>query len=80
MKHLLLEAKHEIEALRRRNEILQAQVEVVEVFSVALLGPRPPQGMSIDVAWSLQKKINELDAKLATLAPDDMANDPAPLG
>jgi len=60
MKHLLLQAKHEIENLRRDNQILRAKVEVVEAFSAALLGPRPPQGFSPDVAWALQKAADEL--------------------
>lgn len=60
MKHLLMNAKHEIESLRRRNEILQAKVDVVEAFSAALLGPRREGGMSIDVVWSLQKAIDQI--------------------
>ena len=61
MKHLLQQAKHEIESLRRQNEILGAKVEVVNIFAAALLGPRPQQGMSPDVAWALDQKIRELD-------------------
>lgn len=61
MKHLLLEAKHEIEALRRRNQILEAQVGVVEVFAAALGLKRNEGGMAVDVAWSLQKAVDELD-------------------
>ena len=61
MKQLLFEAKHEILSLRRQNEILRAKVEVVEVFSAALLGPRTPQVESLDIAWSIQRKIEELD-------------------
>lgn len=65
MKHLLLNAKHEIEQLRRRNEILQAKVDVVETFSAALLGPPSNRGAAIDVAWQLQKEIEKLEAKEA---------------
>ena len=65
MKNLLLEAKHEIESLRRQNELLRAKVEVVEVFAVALLGPRHPTGVALDVAWSLQRKIDELSKQPA---------------
>lgn len=68
MKHLLLEAAHEIEALRRRNEFLQAKVDVVEVFSAALLGPRTQLGASVDVVWSLRRKAEELDAAAPTAA------------
>ena len=72
MKHLLLEAASEIEALRRANELLQAKVDVVEVFSVALLGPRRSMGMSVDVVWSLRKKAAEL-------MPDDGSKPPTSL-
>ena len=68
MKNLLMSAAHEIEALRRRNEILQAKVDVVEAFSAALLGPRTPMGASVDVAWSLRRKAEELNAE--SPAPD----------
>ena len=67
MKNLLMSAAHEIEALRRRNEILQAKVDV-EAFSAALLGPRTPMGASVDVAWSLRRKAEELNAE--SPAPD----------
>lgn len=59
MRNLLLEAKREIEQLRRRNELLEARNEVVSIFGAALLGPRPPQGFSPDVAWALQKAADE---------------------
>jgi hypothetical protein len=62
MKHLLMEAKDEILSLRRQNEILSAQVGVFEVFAAALGLKRDNRGESVDVAWSLQKKIDELSA------------------
>lgn len=74
MKHLLMDAKHEIESLRRRNELLNAKVEVFEVFAAALLGPRPQMGMAIDVAWSLQKEIDKLNG-VEQMAPQ---RDPEP--
>ena len=61
MKHLLQDAATEIESLRRRNELLEAQVSVVEVFRVALMGPFRPMGASVDVVWQLRKKIEELE-------------------
>lgn len=61
MKHLLEEAASEIESLRRRNELLEAQMAVVEVFRVALMGPPRPMGASPDVVWALRKKAKELD-------------------
>ena len=61
MKHLLMEAKNEIVSLRRQNELLAAQVRVVNIFEAALFGPRPQQGMSPDVVWAIEKKLVELD-------------------
>lgn len=60
MKELLTEARREILDLRRRNEILSAQMGVVEVFAAALGLKRNEGGASPDVAWALQKKIDEL--------------------
>jgi hypothetical protein len=61
MKHLLVEARSEILELRRRNEILGAQMEVGEMFAAALGLKRAQGAMAPDVAWALQKKIDELD-------------------
>ena len=61
MKHLLIDAKHEIDTLRRRNELLQAKVDVVEVFSAALLGVPRNMGATIDISWQLQKEIDKLE-------------------
>lgn len=61
MKHLLENAAQEIESLRRRNELLEAQMGVVEVFRVALMGPPRPIGASPDVVWALRKAAKELD-------------------
>ena len=65
MKRLLIDAKEEILSLRRRNEILEAQVGVVVVFAAALGLKRNEQGMGEDVAWKLQQKIDELDKPAA---------------
>mgnify|MGYP003395819764 CR=1 FL=1 len=61
MKNLLNEARHEILNLRRRNEILEAQMGVVEVFAAALGFECQERGAAPDVAWALQKKIDELN-------------------
>ena len=60
MKHLLQDAKNEIVDLRRRNEILTAQIGVVEVFAAALGFKRAECGMALDVIWALQKEIDRL--------------------
>lgn len=69
MKNLLMEAKNEIISLRRRNEILEAQMGIVEVFAAAL-GLKPGQpGASPDVVWALQRKIDELNQPKPTAPP-----------
>lgn len=62
MKDLLEEARQEIIHLRRRNEILSAKVEMIDLFA-CILNTRPwapAETMGEDIAWKLQKKINEL--------------------
>ena len=61
MKKLLIEAKNEIQSLRRSNEILTAQMGIVEVFAAALGLKRGHPGASLDVVWALQQKIDELN-------------------
>jgi hypothetical protein len=60
LKHLLQAARSEIIELRRRNEILAAQVAVVEVFAAACGLRGGQQRASIDIAWELDRKIEEL--------------------
>jgi hypothetical protein len=63
MKDLLISARHEILQLRRQNEILAAMVETMELFAT-VLRTQPnygSQGMSIDVAWQLEKEIQALE-------------------
>lgn len=68
MKHTLLAAKHEIEALRRRNEILQAKVEVMDLFACVFhTSPatyNPPMG--VDVSWELGKEIDRIEKDAIT--------------
>jgi hypothetical protein len=58
----LLIAKFEIESLRRRNEILDAKVQTMELCG-ALLRAQVPHGgglVGIDVIWQLQKELDKL--------------------
>lgn len=72
MKELLEEATREILALRRQNEILNAKVEMIDLFACVLF--TKPQQQSVggapDVAWALQQKINELTKRDPTEAFD----------
>ena len=61
MKNLLNEAKQEILTLRRRNELLEARMEVVNIFAVALGMKQAPQGYSPDVVHKIQQRIDALD-------------------
>lgn len=63
MKDLLISARAEILELRRRNEILAAKVETMELFAT-VFRTQPnygSQGMSVDVAWQLAKQIQALE-------------------
>jgi len=60
MKQLLQDAIHEITTLRRQNEILTAQMAIVDVFAAALGLKRGYQAMTPDVVYQLQKKLDEI--------------------
>jgi hypothetical protein len=62
LKKLLTDAMHEIRDLRRRNEILSAKVEVMDLFACVLhtTAAIRSQGAAPDVAWALQKEIDEM--------------------
>jgi len=58
--YLLRHTKDQVEQLRRRNEVLSAQVAIVEVFAAALGLRQPNQGVEVDIAWELQRRIDYL--------------------
>lgn len=59
VRSLLIRASGEIRSLRRQNEIMGAQLEVVEVFRAALLGPSPPQGMAEDICFRIDRLVSD---------------------
>lgn len=67
MKHLLIEAEAEIQRLRRRNEILAAQINIVEVFATTagMRQGRDGMAMGVDVAWRLRQEIDAIEKKEA---------------
>lgn len=55
---------HDIEDLRRQRDILAPRAEAYEVIrTVVGLLPKLSQGYSEDIAWTLKKKIKELQEK-----------------
>lgn len=64
-KQLLQRAREEILNLRRRNEVLEAKVDAMEMFAMVLRTEirYPSHGAAIDVAWELQKRIEDFEAK-----------------
>ena len=69
LEELLTNAMHEIRDLRRRNEVLGAKVEMIDLFACVLhtQAAANPQGYSPDVAFALQKKIVELQQEAGKL-------------
>jgi hypothetical protein len=57
---LLKQAAGEINNLRRRNEILAAQVFVVEAFHAAMLGAPRGGSISQDIAWECLTLADEI--------------------
>jgi len=60
--NLLNDAIHEIESLRRRNEILSAQMGVVEVFAAVMGLRNGNQGASPDIVWALRQEVARAQA------------------
>jgi hypothetical protein len=54
---LLRQAASEIRRLRQENQILSAQMFVVEAFHAAALGRPRGQGMSPDLCWEIDQFI-----------------------
>jgi len=64
-------AEGEIVNLRRDNEILNAQVHVVNCFSAALFGPRSGGAQAEDALWHVRNEIRRLSE--ATVPPEIVA-------
>ena len=61
MKHLLRAAQEEILQQGRRIDILQAKVDVMDLFAHAFHARLPPQGMGMDIAFSLGRAAEEIE-------------------
>lgn len=64
LKNLMNSAAHEIRDLRRRNEVLTAKVEVMDLFACVLhtKAASRSEGMTEDVAWLLDRKVRAMAA------------------
>jgi hypothetical protein len=63
VKHLMLQAKHEILRLRHDNEILSAKVEVMDLFGL-VLNTKPNYHGEIatpDVAWEIDRALSQFE-------------------
>jgi len=62
---IMNEAQNEIHRLRHANEILSAKVEMIDLFACVLYtrAPEHKHNMSEDIAWKLQKQIDEIAEK-----------------
>lgn len=69
--YLLMDARETIVRLRRENELMAAQLQIVTIFERALLGPPRSQGMGPDVAWALQKEIEARTSEKVEPAPEE---------
>jgi hypothetical protein len=75
VKNTLWRAKDEVIALRRQNQLLSAQVAVVEVFA-ASLGLKPEQqGACVDVVWEIERAVQSLEQKPADVNSGEGGND-----
>lgn len=63
MKQLLEQARQEIIALRRQNEILSAKVEMVDLFACVLhtQPARHSVSMGEDIAWKIERALEEME-------------------
>ena len=66
LKHTLGFASEEIRRLRRSNEIMNAQLHIVEIFEMALRHSMDKQsiGMGEDIAWKLDKLLAEVQIEI----------------
>jgi hypothetical protein len=77
--YLLLQAKTEIQSLRRANEVLSAKVQVMDLFAATLFG-HPMQhsvGMGEDIAWKIEQYFNRRAEQAKRSANTDVGSESA---
>ena len=60
-KYLLTQAANEIKYLRRENEVLGAQVFVVNAFAQALAARPPGNVSSADIVWAIDAALTKAE-------------------
>jgi len=67
IKNLLLHAQGEILELRRRNEVLQAKIDTMDLFALVLRTQPAYQSVAMgeDVAWLIGKEVEEINRREA---------------
>ncbi len=73
--NLLRAAQDEITTLRRQNEIMNAQLDMVDLFRTVLLSSPPRQGeghMGVDLLYELRKAIAEREESDAAAKPGNI--------
>jgi hypothetical protein len=73
---MLAEGAATIERLRRSNEVLEAQMAIVNLFGAVFFAKveRPGVAMSPDVAWAMKKMVETLNAEAAKAAEEKASN------
>ena len=68
---MMRRSSDEIKVLRRQIDRLTPQAQAFEVIkSIVSLLPVPSQGMGEDIAWRLDQRIREIEAKLSAPTTD----------
>jgi cell division protein FtsB len=65
-KQVLAQAMYKVRELRRRNEILEAQVHTMDTLAAFLFAQAPQRGMASeeDIAWRIEKLLANADKKI----------------
>lgn len=75
LEELLTNASNEIRSLRRRNELLSAKVEMIDLFALVFhtRPASPSAGYAPDVVFALSRKIAELQQEERNRPPAELA-------
>ena len=65
-KQVLAQAMYKVRELRRRNEILEAQVHTMDTLATFLYAQAPSRSMGAeeDIAWRIEKLLANIEKKI----------------